>query len=95
MADRGEVVGLQEPCFVRCFLHEILKSSGRAFPNLHERLPSRWCHNIIACFDDNVFVTLSNHREDGDGERDGDGGEGVNVLGYANCTLQKSKKIVG
>lgn len=36
-----------------------------------------------------------NSREDGDGERDGDGGEGVNVLGYANCTLQKSKKIVG
>lgn len=40
-------------------------------------------------------MTLSNHRENGDGERDGDGGEVQNVVRYANCTLQKSGEIVG
>ena len=40
-------------------------------------------------------MTLSNHRENGDGERDGDGGEVQNVVGYANYTLQKLGKIVG
>jgi len=40
-------------------------------------------------------VTLSNHRENGDGERDGDGGGVQNVVRCANCTLQKLGKTVG